>query len=594
MPCCSIFHQTCGTPRLRPNTSRCPLSPPLLQETSPITSFSLQHHFILRAIYRKCCSCDRPNCNILRSPAYLRLWSLPALQELTVGASDLLDLTVKTNCSTRFSLSALAFHHLDSMPNFQPWGLPAQASRFPPTPPEYQPTYQTPVSMMSEQSHYSARSDYQARRGRSGREFIDRYLQGPAHASQHSMNVLGHAHLSQMHGCHDYHKVAPYVPQLPARYQYDNLAAASILPPIPARDNAVNLMGTQYRAQDIPIQKPKDDVPSGGVSTHLDYDMDLMASFVAEMAQGMYAKFTSGIHLADIDLMRSVNPGSRPTPQFHKYVLQILSSTRLPSSTVVLGLFYLASRMRIVSDSGEDTRSSGTVYRMLTTCLLLGSKFLDDNTFQNRSWADVSSIPVHELNEMELGWLKGFDWTLHGPMYNETEGFYMWREHWKAYEEDAQLARARTAQKLVPIDTTPARVQHPGRQPLLSPEGPIPLQYQRSSQYDTQWVRPLISDYSPPSAPGSGPTTPEYYANGSWAQAPPPYSRQPWASNNTPIYPSHAPPPPSYQQTPVCIPGYSQSVWNNHGPSCTCSLCPKHHEHYFTQPASYGIQPVAG
>jgi Cyclin len=492
---------------------------------------------------------------------------------------------------------ALAFKPLIVMPSFQPWGPPTQASRLPPTPPEYQPLYQTPASMMSEQTYYPPPSDYQARHGQSGRDFIDRYSQGTAYASQHSTSTQNHSHLSQMHGSQDYRKVPPYVAQIPSHYQYGNMAAAPILPPIRARDGALDPVATQYRVQDARIQsqqKTKDDAPSGGVAAHLDYDMDLMANFVAEMAQGMYAKFTSGIYLADIDLMRSVSPGSRPTPQFHKYVLQILSSTRLPSSTIVLGLFYLASRMKIVSENGEDTRASGTVYRMLTTCLLLGSKFLDDNTFQNRSWADVSSIPVFELNKMELDWLKGFDWTLHGPMYHEKEGFYMWREHWKAYEEDAQLAKARESQKLAPLDTTVARVHQSTHQPMMSPEGPIPLQYQRSAQYDTRWVRPLISDYSPPSAPHSGPTTPDYYNHASWHQAPPPYSRQPWANSTTPVYSTHRSQPPSYPHTPSYIQGYSQSVWNNHGPSCTCSLCPKHSEHYFTHPTAYGIQSVAG
>lgn len=431
---------------------------------------------------------------------------------------------------------------------------------------------------MSEQAYFSAQNDYPALSGNSGREFIDRYSRAPVYASQHPMHAPGYTQVSQMHVSNDYHKLQPYVPRAPVHYQYGKMTGASGFPSTQARDFPVDQVPAQYPMRDshVPsLQKPKDDVPSGGVAAHLDYDIELMANFVAEMAQGI------------------VHPGSRPAPQFQKYVFQILSSTRLPSSTIILGLFYLASRMRILSDSGGVTHCSATVYRMLTTCLLLGSKFLDDNTFQNRSWADVSSIPVSDLNKMELEWLKGFDWTLHGPMYNETEGFYTWREHWKAYQEDAQLARARESRKLAPIDTTVARIQQSVGQPLMSPEGPIPLQYQRSSQYDTQWVRSLISDYSPPSAPHSGPTTPEYYPNGNWPQAPPPYSRQTWASNNTPVHAPHPSQPPSYQHTPSYAQGHFQSVWHNHGPSCICPLCAKH-GHYFSHPTAYGIQSVAG
>jgi len=424
---------------------------------------------------------------------------------------------------------------------------------------------------MSDQSFYSAQG-YQPRHGQSGRDFIDRYAQAPAYIAQQALTAQNPARLSHMQSAQDFRNVPPFVSQLPTQYSYGAVAHAPMLPPIRVQDNFVEPIATQY-AHAHPEPKPKEEKPTGGVAAHLDYDMDLMSSFVAEMSQGI------------------VSAGVSPTSQFRKYVTQILSSTRLPSSTIMLGMFYLASRMKIVSARGEDTSSSGTVYRMLTTCLLLGSKFLDDNTFQNRSWAEVSSIPVHELNRMELQWLEGVNWTIHGPMYDKDEGFFMWIEHWHAYEEKAQIAKAKESQKLAPIDTSIRRSHSLKQQPLMSPEGPIPPQYQRASQYDTQWVRPLISEYSPPSAPHSGPTTPDYYNSGTWgyAQPPPPYSRQSWAPNGS-AYRSQ---PPSYHQTPSYPQRYSQSVWSNHGSSCGCTLCAKHPDHYFTQGA-YGMQSVVG
>ncbi|KAI9870242.1 MAG: hypothetical protein M1823_008806, partial [Watsoniomyces obsoletus] len=119
-----------------------------------------------------------------------------------------------------------------------------------------------------------------------------------------------------------------------------------------------------------------------------------------------------------------VAPGTDPAPTFRKYVAQILSSTRLPSSTILLGLFYMSSRLKLVAESSQLDPSSRNVFQMLTTGLLLGSKFLDDNTFQNRSWAEVSSIPVQDLNKLELAWLEGFDWEIHGLMYDDDEGFF--------------------------------------------------------------------------------------------------------------------------------------------------------------------------
>ncbi|KAL8639411.1 MAG: hypothetical protein Q9228_003556 [Teloschistes exilis] len=156
---------------------------------------------------------------------------------------------------------------------------------------------------------------------------------------------------------------------------------------------------------DLPTPPEKEEIATGGVAAHLDYEMEQMTEFVVEMAQGMYDLYESRICLADIDLIRSVNPKASVAPAFRTYVLQILSSTRLPSSTILLGLHYLATRMSLLSSKGRYPTDRRQIYIMLTTALLLGSKFLDDNTFQNRSWSEVSNIPVKELNEMELDWL---------------------------------------------------------------------------------------------------------------------------------------------------------------------------------------------
>ena len=475
------------------------------------------------------------------------------------------------------------------MPSFQTWGPVAHNSRLPPTPPEYQIAYPTPTTAMSDQSYYSSHS-YQPRHGQSGRDFIDQYSQAPAYAAQQALTAQLQPRYAQQQAARDYRQVPSYASHMPTQYPY-GAVAAPILPPIRCQDPLDPITAQYVHAR--PEPKAKEEKPTGGVAAHLDYDMDLMASFVAEMAQKMYAICTSGLYAPDVDLMRSVAPGAAPTAQFRKYVSQILSSTRLPSSTIMLGMFYLARRMQIVSERGEDTRSSGMVYRMLTTCLLLGSKFLDDNTFQNRSWAEVSSIPVHDLNTMELQWLEDFNWKIHKPMYDQGDGFFIWIDEWHKYEKKAEIAQAKENSKLAPINTN-IRVSQHYQQPLMSPEGPIPPQYQRASQYDTQWVRPLISDYSPPSAPHSGPATPDYYNNATWgySQAPPAYSSHAWNPNSS-AYASQRSQPPSYQHTPSYPQQYAQVGWGSHGSTCACTLCVRHTDHFFGHRA-YGLQSVAG
>ncbi|KAM5435222.1 cyclin-like protein [Microsporum ferrugineum] len=398
-------------------------------------------------------------------------------------------------------------------------------------------------------------------------------------------------------------------------------------------------------------QQAKEQKTTGGVAAHLDYDMDQMTDFVAEMAHGMYALYQSKLVLADIDMLRSVHPGTTPPSQFRKYVSQILSSTRLPSSTILLGLYYLASRMRMLSSadvhpaspSANSTSASSSpattqVYRMLTTGLLLGSKFLDDNTFQNRSWAEVSSIPVSDLNAMELEWLFGFDWKIHERIHTKHDGFMSWKSHWDSWrvKADARAAAAASSNesraKLAPIDTNIIQRRH---QPyhhghshhhsalpkaMLSPDGPIPPQYQRgacpwlpTSNASTAAATPLAaSDYSPPSAPHTGPSTPDYFhGSGSAAawpyNAPPPYcatwlpQQHQTARPGPTALPLPLPrsQPPSYVHTPMYANAFSPinngngNVWTGHGPGCGCLYCAKNHDLYFPVTA-FGLQPVAG
>lgn len=452
------------------------------------------------------------------------------------------------------------------MPAYHSWGTNAHHNRLPPTPPEYQTSYLNSLTGVSEQGFYPSQS-YNSRQGQSSRDYSERYHQLPAYTAQPS--ITSHAHPTMNHVSQDCQQAFPQ--QVTAPYHFGGVTAPA-LPPIRVTEHMDHY--TNHYLRGHTEQKPKEEKPTGGVAQHLDYEMDLMASFVAEMSQKL------------------VTPGSTPSTQFRKYVSQILSSTRLPSSTIMLGLFYLASRMKIVTERGQSMSSSGAVYRMLTTCLLLGSKFLDDNTFQNRSWAEVSSISVHELNVMELDWLVDFNWEIHTMMYEGKDDFFSWIKVWHAYAQKAQLAKVKDMHKLAPIDTNIHHAHVP--QPLMSPEGPIPPQYQQGSQYDTQWVRPYISEYSPPSAPHSGPATPDYYCSTwSYNQTPSTFSRSSWNSGIGSGYSQRNQLPSYHRTSSFPAPAYSQSTWTGHGSNCGCTLCAKHPDYYFSH-AGYGMQTVVG
>lgn len=365
---------------------------------------------------------------------------------------------------------------------------------------------------------------------------------------------------------------------------------APILPPMRMTNGSsiADAALQQQRAQEFSQhanQAPKEEKPVGGVSAKLDYDMDVMTDFVCEMA------------------LQVITPGRLMPPSFRKWVHQVLCATRLPSATILLSMFYLSNRMSMLSG---QPRNDTDLYRLLTISLVLGSKFLDDNTFINRSWSEVSGIQVAALNQLETEWLVAIEFKLHRDP-SEQQGWQSWSDHWQDYQAHAV---ARANRKLSPIDTTVQRrsVHLNNNKPLP----PLPMQqnysapppyeftpksaqtsYSSASSFSPYDPWRQTSENSPASAPTTGPTTPEYYGHpGTWAPAEgysrrtmfgfPPLS-QPTASQSQ---------PPSSYVPPAYSAPYNPSAWNSHGINCGCIYCAQRHPPYFMAPG-FGPQAVA-
>ncbi|CAK7267371.1 cyclin-like protein [Sporothrix epigloea] len=172
----------------------------------------------------------------------------------------------------------------------------------------------------------------------------------------------------------------------------------------------------------------------GGVCAVLDYEVELMAEYVAEMTT------------------RLAMGTARAPDSFRKFISQILSSTRLPRTTILLGMNYLAKRINLMNMMSPTklVLSEGHIWRLLTVALLLGSKFLDDNTFQNRSWADVSGIPVKELNKLEREWMDAINWCLYVNL-DRSEDYTAWINSWSDWSAGKKRLQ-RHASMSLPID----------------------------------------------------------------------------------------------------------------------------------------------
>lgn len=330
-----------------------------------------------------------------------------------------------------------------------------------------------------------------------------------------------------------------------------------------------------------------DEKALGGVSATLDYEMEQMTDFVVETTVGMYDLCASHICIADIDLLRSIRHGTSSSASFRKWVLGVLNATRLPSATILLSLSYLARRFHQLSAEGTLNVTGLSLYRILTTALILGSKFLDDNTFQNKSWAEVSYIPIGEINQDERDWLMGFDHRLHYDT-DCADGYDACSELWKSFKSRPVAPAA----PLQPIDTN---IQRQRSLPRLTPDA---YQQQYSKQafsrfpldprladgaystpstynpYDPWYGHRSALERSPISAVHTGPHTPDYFGgNGTWA------SNDRYNRSMVHGYPAMA--PYTHQISSYssgygssCYPGsVQQNYWNTHGTACQCSSC---------------------
>ncbi|KAK0381359.1 meiotically up-regulated 80 protein [Colletotrichum limetticola] len=329
----------------------------------------------------------------------------------------------------------------------------------------------------------------------------------------------------------------------------------------------------------------------GGVCAVLDYEVDQMAEFVAEMATRVVMPLST----------------TAVTPPFRKFVSQILSSTRLPKSTILLGMNYLAKRVNTLKQNNPSyTVPEGQVWRMLTVSLLLGSKFLDDNTFQNRSWSEVSGIPVAELNALEHEWLEQSGWRLYVNL-DYSADYKAWLTSWDEWKILKDQAAARvTRERLVPAIDTNINNRYGGRSSYHTFVQQQAAEYERyeaikrnelahQQAYGGNWNW----QNAPLTPPDSGYGTPEYINSATSTNA----RYNDWFSQATTTgqwntryqQPSH-----NYyghrhnQQNFPGHYGYQQTMWEHGVAECSCANCvgPTKASSYFAHP-SFG-QPVMG
>ncbi|KAK9727377.1 hypothetical protein K7432_001909 [Basidiobolus ranarum] len=122
-----------------------------------------------------------------------------------------------------------------------------------------------------------------------------------------------------------------------------------------------------------------------------------VAEFAANMVSYMWnTQLGSSSYTASADLKAFCNA--------------LIFTTEMSSTTILTALQYI-HRLKSYSPSAGGNHWSE--YRLFTVALMLASKFLDDATFTNKVWAEVTRVPVKELNLMELEFLSFVDFDLY-------------------------------------------------------------------------------------------------------------------------------------------------------------------------------------
>ncbi|KAI8144777.1 hypothetical protein BJV82DRAFT_606221 [Fennellomyces sp. T-0311] len=133
---------------------------------------------------------------------------------------------------------------------------------------------------------------------------------------------------------------------------------------------------------------------------------------------------------------------------FRKYCRQLLDATRLSESVVLLALKFIA---KLLQRHPRIHGAEGSEYRLFTVALMLGNKYLDDNTFTNTTWSHVSGMSKAELQTMEFEFLDVVDYRL---CVNKYE-YYAWKEELVAFHDKIKaMCQTQSWEHMIQLTTT--------------------------------------------------------------------------------------------------------------------------------------------
>ncbi|TKY89132.1 hypothetical protein EX895_001663 [Sporisorium graminicola] len=116
---------------------------------------------------------------------------------------------------------------------------------------------------------------------------------------------------------------------------------------------------------------------------------------------------------------------NEPSPAFRRFVHQVLAQTLLSPPAFLLGILNALRLLVLVQlpDGSIDPvvlelfaqPTSAAPFKLFTLGMMIANKHLDDNTFLNKTWNEVTGIPLAELNQTEAWFLKKCNYEVNVP-----------------------------------------------------------------------------------------------------------------------------------------------------------------------------------
>lgn len=285
-------------------------------------------------------------------------------------------------------------------------------------------TYQAPHLAQHDASTYPSLNAYSGPRSRSavssGQAALDSYSRYPQYAPQlsgrehHQLSATQYSQQQPPQAAHpqpqprdtQHLQVAapdPYAPPPPAAAR-----TSQVLTPqqtVPVADQAISQKDVASLAGQS-LEIPKCISSRGGSLSVLAAQMTTFFWFEPCPVHRLAEKLASS---SPSEPTQSLNALAIPTPEFKSWVHSVLSTTQVTQNVILLALLFIH---RLKTTVPDVRGARGSEYRLLTVALMLGNKFLDDNTYTNKTWAEVSGITVKDIHVMEVEFLSNMRYSL--------------------------------------------------------------------------------------------------------------------------------------------------------------------------------------